>query len=110
MDHLLHEQVLGRFSSCHTGDVNLLAKPFRGHVIVSWLYERDRAKADIEFQRATKLNPGYVLAHHWRGLFLGEMARFDEAAGEMERAIELDPTSPPNAQPPDDSVASQPIF
>jgi tetratricopeptide (TPR) repeat protein len=35
------------------------------------------------------------MAHHWRGLFLGEMGRFDEAEAEMQKALELDPVSAP---------------
>lgn len=63
--------------------------------LVHWLYDWDWAAADREFRRAIELKPRYVIAHHWRGLFLGEMGRFDEAFAEMQRALELDPVSAP---------------
>ena len=44
-------------------------------------------------QRAIELNPGYVLAHVWRGETLSVMQRHAEALAELDRAHELDPTS-----------------
>jgi serine/threonine protein kinase/TolB-like protein len=63
--------------------------------LVKWLYEWDWAGAESEFRRAIELNPRYVLAHQWYGLFLGEMGRFDEAVAEEHRALQLDPLSVP---------------
>jgi serine/threonine protein kinase/tetratricopeptide (TPR) repeat protein len=60
-----------------------------------WLYDWDWVAADAEFKRAIELNPHYVTAHHWRGLFLGEMGRFDEAIAEMKQAQAADPISAP---------------
>ena len=72
-----------------------LAEAHTSLALVHWLYDWDWAAADREFRRAIELNPSYVVAHHWRGLFLGEMARFDEAETEMKHAIALDPVSVP---------------
>lgn len=62
---------------------------------VYWLYDWDWVSADREFQTAIALNPQYVTAHHWYGLYLGEMGRSEESILEEKRAIELDPVSPP---------------
>jgi serine/threonine protein kinase/TolB-like protein/Tfp pilus assembly protein PilF len=63
--------------------------------LVAWLYDWDWGGADREFRRAIELNPNYPLAHHWYGLFLGEMGRADESIDEENRALELDPLSAP---------------
>lgn len=63
--------------------------------LIAWLYEWDWERADREFKRAIELNPNYPLAHHWYGLFLGEMNRPAEAIAEEERALQLDPLSVP---------------
>lgn len=63
--------------------------------LVHWLYDWDWVAADRKFRKAIELNPRYVTAHHWRGLFLGDMGRFDEAEAEMREALERDPVSAP---------------
>jgi serine/threonine protein kinase/Tfp pilus assembly protein PilF len=72
-----------------------LAAAHTSLALTTWLYDWDWPKADAEFRRAVALDPRYVTAHHWYGLFLGEMGRFDEAMAQMQQARELDPTSPP---------------
>ena len=72
-----------------------LAEAHTSLALVHWLYDWDWAAADREFRKAIELKPGYVTAHHWRGLFLGEMGRFDEAETEMQKALEYDPLSAP---------------
>jgi len=63
--------------------------------LIARLYEWDWNRADREFKRAIELNPNYPLAHHWYGLFLGEMNRSDEAIAEEQHALQLDPLSVP---------------
>ncbi|HEY8410638.1 MAG TPA: protein kinase, partial [Pyrinomonadaceae bacterium] len=59
-------------------------------------YDWNWTAAEREFKRALALQPGYAVAHHWYGfLFLTAHGRLDEAIGEMERALELDPLSLP---------------
>jgi TolB-like protein/Tfp pilus assembly protein PilF len=53
----------------------------------------DPALAEKELQRAIALNPNYPTAHHWYGLLLGSLGRFDEAKREILRAQKLDPLS-----------------
>ncbi len=72
-----------------------LAPAHTSLALTVWLYDWDWPKADEEFRRAVALDPRYVTAHHWYGLFLGEMGRFDEATAQMQKARELDPTSAP---------------
>jgi eukaryotic-like serine/threonine-protein kinase len=61
---------------------------------LAWNYDWDFDAAGREFDRALALNPNYANAHHWRGLHLNWIGRFDEALAEIERAEELDPLSP----------------
>lgn len=72
-----------------------LAEGHTSLALTLWLYDWDWAGADAEFRRAIELNPRYVKAHHWRGLFLGEMGRIDEAVAEMQKALASDPISAP---------------
>src|SRR5262249_44883303 len=53
----------------------------------------DWRAAEKEFKRALKLNPNYATAHHWYGIFLVTMRRFDEGMAEIRRASEIDPLS-----------------
>ncbi len=50
-------------------------------------------QAENEYKRAIALNPSYPSAHHWYGLLLTSLGRFDEAIAELRRAKELDPLS-----------------
>jgi len=72
-----------------------LAEAHTSMALIRWLYDWDWAAADREFKRAIELDPGYPLAHHWYGLFLGEMNHPDEAIAEEKRALQLDPLSAP---------------
>ena len=58
-----------------------------------FIYEWDWIGAETDFRRAIQLNPNYADAHFFFSDFLISMRRFDEAAAERERALELDPLS-----------------
>jgi len=58
---------------------------------IAFGYERDWKQAEQRFQRALQLNPGYATAHHWYGLYLSAMGRFQESEAEFVRAKSLDP-------------------
>jgi len=60
---------------------------------VSFYWNWDAALAEREFERAIRINPNYVLAHHWRATFLMTMNRLPEALAEIEIARRLDPAS-----------------
>jgi TolB-like protein/DNA-binding winged helix-turn-helix (wHTH) protein len=49
------------------------------------------AEAGREFERAIEVNPNYVTAHLWRGLYLGNLGRFEEDVAERTRGLGLDP-------------------
>jgi TolB-like protein/Flp pilus assembly protein TadD len=53
----------------------------------------DWTGAEAEFHRAIELNFGDATAHHWYGLHLARMRRFDEAQAELRTALSLDPLS-----------------
>ena len=53
----------------------------------------DFTLAEAEFKRAIELNPNYATAHHWYGMLLSAMGRFQDAASELKLAQELDPLS-----------------
>jgi TolB-like protein/Tfp pilus assembly protein PilF len=57
------------------------------------LYDYDFTTAETEFERSIELSPRYATAHHWFGLYLALMGRFEEGYTEIKRAIRLDPHS-----------------
>jgi len=56
-------------------------------------YDWDRPGAAMQFRRAIELNPNYVSARQWFGLYLYENGQFEEALAEFKRAQALDPLS-----------------
>lgn len=70
-----------------------LAEPHASIAWVNFNYDWDFAAAEREFRRAIALNPGYATAHQWYANLLCILGRFDEAALEIGRALELDPLS-----------------
>lgn len=59
-------------------------------LFVNW----DWDGAEAALRRAVALNPNSAKAHHWLGVALSIRGRLLEAAGEMRRAIEIEPDSP----------------
>jgi TolB-like protein/DNA-binding winged helix-turn-helix (wHTH) protein/Tfp pilus assembly protein PilF len=57
-------------------------------------HEWNWAEGEGEFQRALELNPNLPLAHHWYGMLLEMVGRYDEALKQRHRAQELDPVTP----------------
>ena len=53
----------------------------------------DWAGAESSFRRALELAPQSSKAHHWYGVYLSIRGRLEEAEGEMQKALELDPTA-----------------
>jgi tetratricopeptide (TPR) repeat protein len=63
---------------------------------IAWtMYEREWNAAEQDFQRAIRLNPNDVDAHHWHAEHLTNIGSAEGAIAEMERARELDPLSLP---------------
>jgi TolB-like protein/Flp pilus assembly protein TadD len=70
-----------------------LAEAHTSLASIHHMHDWDWRAADREYQRAIKLNPRYPVAHHWRGMLLAALGRFDEAVAEVTLAQELDPLS-----------------
>lgn len=56
-------------------------------------YDFDWNTAENSYLRAVALNPNHATTRQWYGEFLAFQARFDESLTQMQKAIELDPTS-----------------
>ena len=76
-----------------------LAEAHNAFAVVSLLHDRDWQAADQAFRRALELNPQYVQARAWYGLFYLQCVagRFEEGVAEMRRCVEIDPLSGYNA-------------
>lgn len=60
---------------------------------MSYVYDFDWVNSERYFRRAIELNPNYVTAHHWYGLSLSMVKRFDESEAEFKKALQIDPSS-----------------
>jgi TolB-like protein len=56
--------------------------------------EYDFRQAEEEFRKTIQLKPSYAIAHMWYFILLNYQMRWDEAQGQIEKALELDPLSP----------------
>ncbi len=66
------------------------------HTSFAWAtlhYDYNFVAAEKEFERAIELNPRYANAHHWLGMTLALMGRYEEGYTELKRAIRLDPNA-----------------
>lgn len=75
-------QLDGKLAEAHAGLANILH-----------YYHYEWEKAELEFQRAIELKPGYSTAHQWFAHLLGSQRRFSESEREMKTALQLDPFS-----------------
>ena len=72
---------------------NHLGEAYASLGLVKFYYDWDWTGADAEFKKALELNPGYAQAHQYYADFVKSFGRFDEALGEMRKALTLDPLS-----------------
>ena len=70
-----------------------LAEGHASLAFIKFRFEWDWTGAEAEFTRALDLNPGHAPSRQWYAMFLASRSRFDEALGQMKRALELDPLS-----------------
>jgi DNA-binding winged helix-turn-helix (wHTH) protein/TolB-like protein/Flp pilus assembly protein TadD len=61
--------------------------------MISFYYEWNWQRAELEFRRSIKLNPNYPVAHEWFAENLAAVGRTEEALAQVQRAQELDPLS-----------------
>jgi len=53
------------------------------------------AKSEPIFLQAIALDPSYPTGHHWYGMMLLVVGRFEDAQREIDAALRLEPSSPP---------------
>jgi serine/threonine-protein kinase len=72
-----------------------LAEAHNALACATLLWERDYATAEREFRRAIELNPGYVQARAWYGLFYLHWiaGKVEEGEEQIARGLEVDPLS-----------------
>ena len=73
---------------------DMIAEAYTSLAMVRTYYDLGWTAGETDFKRAIELQPSYALAHHWYGLQLLALGRFDESIAETRRAQELDPLSP----------------
>jgi TolB-like protein/tetratricopeptide (TPR) repeat protein len=71
-----------------------LAEAHTSLAFVMFNFDRDPPSAEREFRTALDLDPGYATAHHWYGVMLMWLGRFEQASQEIQRAHDIDPFSP----------------
>lgn len=70
---------------------NSLAEAHTSFAWATFHYDYDFATAEKEFERAIELNSRYATAHHWFGMCLAMLGRYEEGYTELQRALRLDP-------------------
>src|SRR5258708_3281831 len=50
--------------------------------LVALWFDWEWTRAQVEFERALKLNPGYAAAHQWYCWYLAAMGKFEQAEAE----------------------------
>jgi tetratricopeptide (TPR) repeat protein len=70
-----------------------LAEAHTSLAMLRFVFDWDWPEAEAGFRRSLALDPQHPTTHHWLGLYLMAMGRFDEAQAELERARTLDPFS-----------------
>jgi eukaryotic-like serine/threonine-protein kinase len=68
-----------------------LAEAHTSLAMIKLHYDWDWPEAEREFNRAIRLDPNHVNAHHWYSHYLLPMGRIEESLAESSRALQLDP-------------------
>lgn len=55
-------------------------------------FERNWARAEVEYQAAIQCDPNYALTYHWYGNLLAVKGQHEAAQSALARAVDLDPT------------------
>jgi TolB-like protein/tRNA A-37 threonylcarbamoyl transferase component Bud32/Tfp pilus assembly protein PilF len=71
-----------------------LAEAHASLAFATFVFDRNWAETEKEFQRALELNPGYATAHQWYAEYLVVRGRLEEGFAQFEQASALDPLSP----------------
>lgn len=70
-----------------------LAEAHTSLAVVKYRMDWDWKGAEQSFLQAIRYNPGYATAHHWYGVYLTLMGRFEEGLVEVDKGLDLDPLS-----------------
>jgi serine/threonine protein kinase/tetratricopeptide (TPR) repeat protein len=70
-----------------------LAPAYSVKAYVSLFYDWNWPAVERDCKKAIELNPGHASSYLIYAIYLGYMARFDEALREMKKAVNLDPLS-----------------
>jgi tetratricopeptide (TPR) repeat protein len=70
-----------------------LPEALTSQAFLRYKFEWRWQEAETLFRQAIAADPGYPLAHHWYGEFLGLMGRYDEAIAQLQEALVLEPGS-----------------
>lgn len=68
-----------------------LAEAHTSLATVLYRFDWKWSECEAEFRKAIECNPGYATAHHWYGVWLAFLGRFEESISEVRKAIQLDP-------------------
>ena len=71
-----------------------LAEAHASLAFVSFQFDWNWRRAEMEFRRAIDLNPNAAITHYRYAMYLAIMSRMDEATREIAHAQQLDPLSP----------------
>ena len=58
---------------------------------IQWLQDHDWASAERSFRRVMDLNPSFAPGHGWFAIALLSRGRFDEAMGQLDTSVRLNP-------------------
>lgn len=72
---------------------DMLAEAHTSLAFVKMHYDWQWDEAELEFQRAIELDPGYATAHHWYAYCLVARRRYEASIAAIRRAHDLDPLS-----------------
>jgi eukaryotic-like serine/threonine-protein kinase len=92
-----HDEAVPKIRSAAQRAIELdptLAEPHAALAVLKEEADWDWAGAEAEYRKAIALNPNDATSHHWYGLLLENLGRFNEALAENEKALALDPASP----------------
>ena len=92
--HESHEVALPKAKEAAKTAIHLDPNLAEAHASLGLAYlqfKSDPVRAEAEFKEAIRLNPSYATARQWYAGTLQTQMRFEEAAEQAQKAIELDP-------------------
>jgi serine/threonine protein kinase/Flp pilus assembly protein TadD len=90
-------QAYSRATTAATRALEIDPELAEAHASLGWIatwYGWDWPGAARHFLKAIEIKPSYAPAHHWHGLYLSIVGRFDDAIAEMQEATRLEPLEP----------------